>query len=204
MVVIFLFPEKYFIQLSVPLIFHKKISMVLFYEFTQSIGKIASPGLSFLLVRLFYCIVYSNFLGLFPYVFTATRHLVVTVRLILPLWLGYSLFYIIKNVNSFLSHLVPSGTPYPLIPFIVVIELIRNVIRPLTLSVRLAANIIAGHMLIALVRSPLVRISGIFFLITFIILLALLVLELAVSIIQSYVFRTLLSLYIIEANSPNF
>jgi len=178
--------------------------MLLFYEFRQSIGKVTSPGLSFLLLRLFYSIVYSNFLGLFPYVFTATRHLVVTVSLILPLWLGYSLFYIVINTNSFLSHLVPNGTPYPLMPFIVVIELIRNFIRPLTLSVRLAANIIAGHILMSLVRSPLVTISGIFFFVTFSILLTLLLLELAVSVIQSYVFRTLLSLYIIDSNSPNF
>ena len=52
------------------------------------------------------------------------------------------------NYNFFLSHLVPTGTPYVLIPFMVIIELISRVIRPLTLSVRLAANIVAGHLLI--------------------------------------------------------
>ena len=118
-------------------------------------GKVRSPGLAFLLVRIFYFIVYSNFLGLIPYVFTPTRHLAVTVSLTLPLWLGYIAFIIFKNFNSFLRHLVPTGTPYILMPFIVVIETIRISIRPLTLSVRLAANIIAGHILMVLVRSPL-------------------------------------------------
>jgi len=113
-------------------------------------------------------------------------------------------FIILKNLNSFLRHLVPRGTPYVLMPFMVIIEIISISIRPLTLSVRLAANIIAGHMLIVLVRGPLASIG---WTISFVILLGLILLvalEVAVSIIQSYVFRTLMSLYIIEVNSPNF
>ena len=86
----------------------------------------------------------------------------------------------------------------------VIIELISRMIRPLTLSVRLAANMIAGHMLMSLVRSPIARIRGLFFFLTLFGLLLLIVLELPVSVIQSYVFSTLLSLYIIEVNSPNF
>merc|ERR1712152_19918 len=117
---------------------------------------------------------------------------------------GYMTFIILKNLNSFLRHLVPRGTPYVLMPFMVIIEIISISIRPLTLSVRLAANIIAGHMLIVLVRGPLASIG---WTISFVILLGLILLvalEVAVSIIQSYVFRTLMSLYIIEVNSPNF
>ena len=122
----------------------------------------------------------------------------------MPAWVGYIIFSTVKNINGFLAHLVPIGTPYPLIPFMVIIELIRRVIRPLTLSVRLAANIVAGHLLIVLIRSPLTGVSwGV---IVFILrgLLLLLILELAVSFIQAYVFSTLISLYIIEVNSPNF
>jgi len=111
---------------------------------------------------------------------------------------------IVNRTNFFLSHLVPTGTPYVLMPFMVIIELIRRIIRPLTLSVRLAANMIAGHILMSLVRSPMASLGGLVFLSTFFGLLILIVLELAVSVIQSYVFRTLLSLYIIEVNSPNF
>jgi ATP synthase subunit 6 len=110
----------------------------------------------------------------------------------------------LKNINFFLSHLVPRGTPYPLMPFIVLIEIIRTVIRPITLSVRLAANIVAGHLLIVLIRRPIYSVSIIFMALTLAGLLLLVLLELAVAFIQSYVFRTLLSLYVIESNSPNF
>merc|ERR1712083_1014988 len=73
-----------------------------------------------------------------------TRHLSITIALAFPVWLGYIIFSTLKNINFFLSHLVPLGTPYPLIPFIVLIEIIRRAIRPITLSVRLAANIIGA------------------------------------------------------------
>lgn len=180
------------------------ISNYLKTEFLLSIGIIKSPGLVHFFISLFLFIIFNNFLGLFPYIFTSSRHLTLTISLALPAWVGYIIFSTVKNINGFLAHLVPIGTPYPLIPFIVIIELIRRVIRPLTLSVRLAANIVAGHLLIVLIRSPLTGVSwGV---IVFILrgLLLLLILELAVSFIQAYVFSTLISLYIIEVNSPNF
>ena len=173
-------------------------------EFTTSIGGVNTPGLPHFFVSVFMLIVFSNFIGLFPYIFTATSHLTITISLAVPAWLGYISYSSLKNINFFLSHLVPLGTPYPLIPFIVLIEIIRRVIRPITLSVRLAANIIAGHLLIVLMRRPITKISWIIILITMLGLLLLILLELAVSFIQRYVFRTLLSLYVIEANSPNF
>ena len=89
-------------------------------------------------------------------------------------------------------------------PFIVLIETIRRVIRPIAPSVRLAANIIAGHLLIILIRGPLSRFSWLVLIVVVAGLLLLIALELAVSFIQGYVFSTLLSLYIIEVNSPNF
>jgi len=113
-------------------------------------------------------------------------------------------FSVLKNINYFLSHLVPTGTPYILIPFIVLIEIVRTVIRPITLSVRLAANMVAGHLLMVLIRGPMALISNVLIILTLGGLLLLILLELAVSFIQRYVFSTLLSLYIIESNSPNF
>jgi F-type H+-transporting ATPase subunit a len=99
-----------------------------------------------------------------------------------------------------LAHLVPQGTPPILIPFIVCIETIRNIIRPGTLAVRLSANIIAGHLLITLLGNtgPSLQISLITVLI--VVQIALLVLESAVSIIQSYVFAVLRTLYSREVN----
>lgn len=102
-----------------------------------------------------------------------------------------------------LAHLVPLGTPYVLMPFMVLIESVRNIIRPLTLSVRLAANIVAGHLLLTLLRSQCApaRLLLISPLILSLILLG--VLESAVALIQGYVFRVLRTLYVNEVNSPH-
>lgn len=98
------------------------------------------------------------------------------------------------------AHLVPQGTPAALIPFIVVIETISNIIRPGTLAIRLAANIIAGHLLLTLLggTGPSLSLSILTLLIFSQILL--LILESAVAIIQSYVFAVLRTLYTREIN----
>jgi F-type H+-transporting ATPase subunit a len=87
------------------------------------------------------------------------------------------------------------GTPGVLMPFIVCIETIRNVIRPGTLAIRLTANIIAGHLLLTLLRNNGPALPTIFVSILLIVQIALLVLESAVAIIQSYVFTVLITLY---------
>jgi ATP synthase subunit 6 len=92
-------------------------------------------------------------------VFTASSHLVFSFSFALVSWLTYYLIYILIEFKAFLAHLVPLGTPYLLIPLIVLIELIRGLIRPVTLRVRLVANIVAGHLLIVLLRSPLIKAS---------------------------------------------
>jgi F-type H+-transporting ATPase subunit a len=94
-----------------------------------------------------------------------------------------------------LAHLVPNGTPAALIPFIVLIETISNTIRPLTLSVRLIANMVAGHLLITLLGNQTAVASN--FILAGLILtqILLLTLEAAVAVIQSYVFAVLSTLY---------
>jgi len=152
-----------------------------------------------LLVSLFFIIFNNNILGLFPYLFTPTRHLSITITLALPIWITLILYGWINSINHIFTHLLPVGTPIILSVFIVCIETIRSLIRPLTLSVRLATNIIAGHLLLSLLRNirektPLIIIP------TYFILLALLILEFAVATIQSYVFSILISLYLREIN----
>src|SRR5438132_1982483 len=97
-----------------------------------------------------------------------------------------------------LTHLVPKGTPSMLISFMVCIETTRNIIRPITLSVRLTANMIAGHLILRLLGG----LSNTTVALPFIILaqLILVSLEIAVSVIQAYVFTVLLTLYSSEAN----
>lgn len=102
-----------------------------------------------------------------------------------------------------MAHLVPLGTPSILVPFIVGIELVRNIIRPITLAVRLAANITAGHLILTLIRRPLPS-RGLFTsLVIFGGILPVIVLEIAVSLIQRYVFITLVCLYLREVRNDN-
>lgn len=147
-------------------------------------------------IRLIIIIFFNNFLGLFPYIFTASRHIRFCFSLSLSLWLGIILYSIINYLNNLLTHLTPQGTPVLLMPFIVIIESIRLIIRPITLSIRLTANIVAGHLLLSLLGSSGQLISGIFLLnIILISQILLFILEIAVSIIQAYVFAILSTLY---------
>nr|WHM51606.1 ATP synthase F0 subunit 6 [Termitinae sp.] len=159
-----------------------------------------NKGNSFILTSLFLMILANNFLGLFPYIFTSTSHLTLTLTLALPLWMTFMLYGWIKNTNHMLEHLVPQGTPTMLMPFMVVIETISNLIRPGTLAVRLTANMIAGHLLLTLLgnNGPSMSHTLLTVLITAQILL--LILEAAVAIIQSYVFAILSTLYSSEVN----
>ena len=156
--------------------------------------------LPYLRVSFFVFIVINNFLGLAPYIFTATSHLTLTLSLALSLWIGLFTIAWVKTTQRSLAHLVPLGSPRALAPFMVLIELVRNIIRPITLSVRLAANIVAGHLLITLIRRPLTSCSSSVLPLIFVGLLLLSILESAVALIQAYVFRVLSSLYLNEVN----
>lgn len=170
-------------------------------EFKNNFSPVTTPGHTHWALSIFLLILLNNLGGLTPYTFTGTRHLSVSVRLALSGWLSYWLASLFIDPRSTLAHLVPLGTPYILIPFIVLIELVRNLIRPLTLSVRLAANIVAGHLLITLISTPLTSrmyLTRVFILIGLILLI---ILERAVAFIQAYVFRMLRTLYLRESNT---
>lgn len=176
-------------------IFWNKIFFTLHKEFKTLLGIHSYPSTTFIFISLFTFILFNNFLGLFPYIFTSTRHLTLTLSLALPLWLRFIFFGWINNTNHIFAHLVPQGTPPVLIPFIVLIETIRNIIRPGTLAVRLSANIIAGHLLLTLLGNTGNSLSIIMVSVLIIAQLLLLTLETAVAIIQSYVFTILRTLY---------
>lgn len=149
-------------------------------------------------ISLFLLILINNFIGLFPYIFTRTRHLSTNLSLTLPLWLRIMIFGWINKTNKIFTHLVPQGTPNVLIPFIILIESIRNIIRPITLTIRLTANIIAGHLLLTLLGNMGPILINLLIPILIIIQLLLFLLESAVAIIQSYVFSILITLYFRE------
>jgi len=162
-------------------------------ELNTSINNKNKKGKIIFLLRIFYLIIIINILGLIPYVFPIRSHLIFSLRLALPIWLSFVLFSIIYNLPYFISHIVPLGTPIILSQFIVIIETIRQIIRPITLSVRLAANLTAGHILIGLCINNII----IFHLYS-IPLIILILLELAVAFIQRYVFTILITIYLRE------
>ena len=167
-------------------------------EFRTPLSGKLDPFLAPSLLRLFIFIRAMNSFGLSPYTFTPTSRISTTVALAIIVWFFIEVSYFLKALRAFLIHLVPSGTPGALIPLIVLIELVRNFIRPITLSVRLAANIVAGHLLIRLINSGdplslgalLIVIGG----------LLLYFLEVGVAVIQGYVFSTLRVMYLSELN----
>nr|QNG56240.1 ATP synthase F0 subunit 6 [Platisus obscurus] len=171
-----------------------KIIMTLHKEFKILINS-NIKGNTLIFISLFSLILFNNFMGLFPYIFTSTSHMILTLTLALPLWISFMIFGWLNNTTHMLAHLVPQGTPPVLMPFMVCIETISNIIRPGTLAVRLSANMIAGHLLMTLLGNtgPMLSFSLVFILILTQILL--LILETAVAIIQSYVFSVLSTLY---------
>lgn len=189
--ILFIPPIFWLIPSRINIIWNK-ITFILHNEF-----KILIPvkGRTLIFISLFSLILFNNFLGLFPYIFTRTRHIVFTLSLALPLWLRFILYGWLININHIFTHLVPQGTPPILIPFIVCIETIRNIIRPGTLAIRLSANIIAGHLLLTLLGNTGPRLNRTLINILLITQILLLILESAVAIIQSYVFAILTTLY---------
>nr|QJS33038.1 ATP synthase FO subunit 6 [Hylarana latouchii] len=156
---------------------------------------------AFILTSLMTFLLSMNLLGLFPYTFTPTTQLSINLGLAVPLWLATVLVGFRNQFNHSLAHFLPEGTPTPLIPVLILIETISLFIRPLALGVRLTANLTAGHLLIHLISSAVLAIfslSPTAAFITFLVLILLTILEIAVAMIQAYVFILLLSLYLQE------
>nr|YP_007506991.1 ATP synthase F0 subunit 6 [Urocissa erythroryncha]AFC65135.1 ATP synthase F0 subunit 6 [Urocissa erythroryncha] len=154
-----------------------------------------------ILTSLMIFLLLTNLLGLLPYTFTPTTQLSMNLALAVPLWLATLLIGLRNQPSMSLGHLLPEGTPTPLIPALIIIETISLLIRPLALGVRLTANLTAGHLLIQLISTATVALISTMpaiSLLTLLILFLLTILELAVAMIQAYVFVLLLSLYLQE------
>nr|YP_009003773.1 ATP synthase F0 subunit 6 [Thitarodes pui]AHH81825.1 ATP synthase F0 subunit 6 [Thitarodes pui]QEI59701.1 ATP synthase F0 subunit 6 [Thitarodes pui] len=169
-------------------------------EFKILLGKNSLNGTTFIFISLFTFILFNNFLGLFPYIFTSTSHLILTLSLSLPIWLTFMFYGWINNTQHMFSHLIPQGTPNILMPFMVLIETISNIIRPGTLAVRLTANMIAGHLLMTLLGNTGPNLPYYLIFLLIFIQILLLMLESAVAVIQSYVITILSTLYSSEVN----
>ena len=152
-----------------------------------------------IILCIFIFIVLSNILGLFPFVFTPTSHIVVTFGMSLSILIAVILLGLKKFKLNFLSILMPGGVPIVLAPFLVIIETISFFIRAISLGVRLAANISAGHLLFAILSgfafNMVINLSLLsIFPLTIIVFITLL--EIMVSVIQAYVFVLLTTIYL--------
>nr|YP_010118983.1 ATP synthase F0 subunit 6 [Sinocyclocheilus lingyunensis]QQY87536.1 ATP synthase F0 subunit 6 [Sinocyclocheilus lingyunensis] len=154
-----------------------------------------------LLTSLMIFLITTNMLGLLPYTFTPTTQLSLNMGFAVPLWLATVIIGMRNQPTIALGHFLPEGTPIPLIPVLIIIETISLFIRPLALGVRLTANLTAGHLLIQLIATAvfvLLPMMPTVAILTAAVLLMLTLLEVAVAMIQAYVFVLLLSLYLQE------
>ncbi len=167
----------------------------------ENIGSSGSKYFPFILT-IFLLISTMNIVGIVPYTFTPTAHIIIAMGMSLSIWIGCTILGLILHKSDFFSMFMPAGTPIAMAPLIVPIELISYCTKAITLGVRLAANITAGHLLFAILAGftwkMLISFSYLTILsaIPFLIVVAITVLEMAVALIQAYVFSLLLSIYI--------
>nr|YP_009058790.1 ATP synthase F0 subunit 6 [Selenops bursarius]AIM52656.1 ATP synthase F0 subunit 6 [Selenops bursarius] len=197
MILIFVyFPVKYYLMSGGLFLMFKLIYDSISKVFTE-VSMPRHIGLNFLSVMVFMYLVVSNLMGLFPFVFTSTAHPMITLGMGLVLWLSFFSMGWIMNFKNSSAHLVPEGSPIILAPLMVLIESISHFIRPFTLSIRLAANMMAGHLIVGLLSS--ISMIGMFgFLSSLFLQSTLMILEFGVAIIQGFVFSILLLLYATE------
>nr|YP_010531051.1 ATP synthase F0 subunit 6 [Cladolidia biungulata]UXW93598.1 ATP synthase F0 subunit 6 [Cladolidia biungulata] len=179
-------PIKYWNNMNKMLVIKEKINKFMFNEIKSSLKV---KGSSIIMISLMTYIMLTNMNGLLPYMFTSSSHMSLSLAMAFPMWMSSMMFGWTKNPKTMLIHLIPMGTPSVLMPFMVMIESISNLIRPGSLAVRLSANMIAGHLIMALMG------SNNNMMLMMIMLMMLMMFELAVSMIQAYVFTTLMNLY---------
>lgn len=159
-----------------------------------------------LIYSLFIFIFTANLISMIPYSFAITSHLLFVVSLSVIIWLGVTITGLFKHGLVFFSLFVPAGCPLALAPLLVLIELLSYIARAISLGLRLSANVLSGHLLLAILGTLIFNLMSIS-LITFILgfipiiaLLAIVALEFAIAIIQSYVFTILTSSYLKDAD----
>nr|YP_010578803.1 ATP synthase F0 subunit 6 [Sternaspis sendalli]UZP47203.1 ATP synthase F0 subunit 6 [Sternaspis sendalli] len=171
---------------------------IMWEQMTRTTG-IQIKGLSSFIIPLFLSLILINLLGLVPYVFSLSSHLLLALSLGLPLWLMLMISSILYSPKKFTAHLLPAGAPLWLSPALILIEMTSTLIRPITLSFRLVANMTAGHIVLGLMGIYLSfsTFSGAITSSTFIFLIqaGYMLFEMGICLIQAFIFCLLLSLY---------
>ena len=174
----------------------------IFYEFIANMinDNIGNKGQKFfsLIFTLFTFILFGNLLGLLPYSFTFTSHIIVTFVLAMFVFLLVTLLGIFIHGFKFFGLFIPKGVPMIMLPLMIPIEIISYLSRPISLSVRLFANMMAGHTMLKIFAGFIVPL-GIFGIAPLMVDVALTALEVLIAFLQAYVFTILTCLYLNES-----
>lgn len=186
---------------------HWQLTVENFYDFLFDMLRQTGnfpKGLPFfpVFVTIFFLVLSLNLIGLLPFGFTVTSHIIVTFFLAFSFNLSFFILGFQKHGLYFLKLFVPSGVPKVLLPLIVVIEVVSYFIRTFSLSLRLFANMMAGHTLLQILSGFVLALGGVvgllsfFSVVPFFLVLAVTALEIAIAFIQAYVFTILLFIYL--------
>nr|QBZ38073.1 ATP synthase F0 subunit 6 [Bambusiphaga luodianensis] len=189
MCILMILPNKFWVQESR----NSMIKKMIMNKINQEMKFIYNNKQMLMILKsMFLFILIMNLMGLIPYMFTPTSHISISMAMALPIWMTMILFSWINETNLMFAHLLPMNTPILIAPFMILVESLSNFIRPISLSVRLTANMIAGHLLMTLLGN-INKINTIYLI--FMIQVSLMMFEIAVSFIQAYVFSILMTMY---------
>ena len=173
------------------------------YDFVSNLLKenVGNEGRAYFpfIFSLFMFILFSNVFGLLPGAFTVTSHIIVTVAMALFVFVGVTIIGIVRHGLHFFTYFVPQGAPVWLIPVMIPIEILSYFIRPMSLSVRLFANMVAGHVMLAVIGGFVVAMGVWFGWIPLAFVTVLFGLELLIACLQAYVFTILTCIYLHDA-----
>ena len=175
----------------------------LFYNFiakmiSDTAGSKAKPYFPFIF-SLFMFVLFCNMLGMLPYSFTVTSHIIVTLIMAIFIFIAVTIIGFMKHGFGYLKVFVPSGVPAVLLPLITVIEIISYLSRPVSLSVRLFANMMAGHTMLKVFGGFVISLGMLGGWLPLSFSVALTGLEILVAFLQAYVFAILTCIYLNDA-----
>ena len=173
------------------------------YEFVAGMirDNVGSAGWEFFpyIFSLFMFVLFGNLLGLLPYSFTFTSHIIVTAALALTVFIGVTIVGLVNHGFHFLSFFVPKGVPAALMPLMIPIEIISYLSRPVSLSIRLFANMMAGHTMLKVFAGFILTLGLLGGWAPLAMDVALIGFEVLVAFLQAYVFTVLTCLYLNDA-----
>jgi len=165
---------------------------------SDTAGSKAKPYFPFVF-SLFMFVLFCNMLGMLPYSFTVTSHIIVTFALAAVIFIGVTIIGFVNHGTGYLKLFIPSGVPLFLLPLIVIIEIISYLSRPVSLSVRLFANMMAGHTMLKVFGGFVVSLGILGGLLPLSFTVALTGLEILIAFLQAYVFAILTCIYLNDA-----